>query len=185
MKKDFFLYIFLLLFITNCHSAFCQKIEAAYSEWDYQFDEWKFHVNEDIYVLAIKQYGANTYNKWDLSYENEDLFLRGYMQSKWAEDFNYFDFFLGDEQLQITTIYRDDPSVWKIQHGDQTLVIQFKNQFEWGKRHQRDFDWIMYEVVKGQIHDWYIDDYSQDEISFEMRVAATLIVIETMAFINR
>ncbi len=77
----------------------CQKIEAAYSEWDNQFDEWKIHVNEDVYILAIKQYGANTYNRWNLSYENGEEFTRGYIQNKRAQDFNYFDFFLGDEEL--------------------------------------------------------------------------------------
>ncbi len=178
-----FIFVAFLLIIghLNVHS---QKIEAAYSEWDDQFDEWKIHVNEEIYVIAIKQYGNNTFSRWNLTYENEDEFTRGYMQLKWAEDFNYFDFFLGQEQLSITTIYRNDPTVWKISHGDQTLVIQQKNQFEWSKRSRRDFEWVMYEVNNGFIHDWYIDDSSTDEISFEMRVAATLIIIEKMAFIR-
>ncbi len=86
--------------------------------------------------------------------------------------------------LSITTIYRDDPTVWKIQHDEKTLIIQNKIPFVWEKRHTRDFEWIMYAVNEGYIQDWYIDDDSQDEITFEMRVAATLIVLETMAFIR-
>jgi len=178
---------FLLIFFFLAGSlsfGVSQKIEAAYSEWDNQLDEWKIHVNEDVYVLAIKQFGSNPFGRWNLTYENDEEYTRGYVQMKWAENFNFIDFYLGNEQLSISTIYRNDPTVWKIMHEDKTLIIERKNQFEWGKRSTRDFEWIMYEVNEGQVQDWYIDDYSQDELTFEMRVAATLVIIESMAFIR-
>jgi hypothetical protein len=176
------LYIFFLSFVFLGQSVTCQKIEAAYSVWDNQFDEWNIHVNEELYVHAIRQFGANTYSRWNLVYEDDEGLHRGFMQSKRAEDFNYFDFYIGNEQLMITTVYANNPTIWKIQHYDKTLIIQNRGPFEWSKRSSREFEWNMYQVNEGFIHDWYIDDNSQDEITFEMRVAATLIVLETVAF---
>ena len=178
-------FIVMLFFaVSSIQNGFSQTIEAAYSEWDNHLDEWKIHVNEDLYVEAIRQSGTNPYGRWNLIYEQEDRLDRGYIQMKWAADFNYFDFFLGGEQLSISTIYRNDPTVWKIQHGEQTLIIENKNVFEWGKRSSRNFDWVMYQVDEREVQNWYIDDNSQDELTFEMRVAATLIVIETFAFLQ-
>ncbi len=178
--KRFFL--FTIMYTTLHFIGHAQKIEAAYSEWDNQLDEWKIHVNEEEYVLAIKQFGTNPYNRWNLTYEGEES-TWGHMQTKWSADFNYIEFFLGNEQINITTVYPNDPTVWRITHGETSMVIQRQTPFEWRIRNKKDFDWIMYEVEEGVLHDWYIDDYSGDDITFEMRVAAVLIVLESMLYI--
>ena len=161
-----------------------QVLEAAYCEWDDQFDEWKLHVNEDEYVMAVRQFGANEYRRWSLKFENvEGEYFTGFMQLKRAGDINYWDFEFDNEHLSISTIYRNDIFVWKVQHDEQSFSFVAKDRFgyEWEDRYEKNFDWKMYQVQEGDLRNWYIDDLSEEELNLPMRLAAAMVIIELSA----
>lgn len=162
-----------------------QVLEAAYSEWDNQFDEYKVHINEEEYVDALRQFGANPYRRWNFRFENlEGDFFTGFMQVKRVGDINYWDFNFDNEFLSIQTIYRNDIFTWKIVHNQKSFTIRAEDHFGqvWEDRNERKFEWSMYQTEEGDIRSWYIDDNSEEELSFPMRLAAAMIIIEINAF---
>lgn len=162
-----------------------QKLEAAYCEWDDQFDEWKLAINEDEYVMAVRQFGRNPFRRWNLEYIGlDDQEIRGFMQLKREGDINYWDFYFGDERITLTTIYRGDVFLWKITDGEQSFSFSASNQFgtKWVDRFEKGIDWTMYQVEEGDIRDWYIDESSGSNLTFPIRIAASLIIVEIMTF---
>ena len=185
--KTSFLPLVLIAFLTVGFSIDlkAQVLEAVYSEWDDQFEEFKLHINEEEYVEAIRQFGRNPYRRWNFKFENLDGdYFTGFMQLKREGDVNYWDFHFDNELLIIETIYRNDIFTWRITHGDKSFTFTAKDRFgfAWEDRFVKEFDWTMYQVEEGDIRDWYIDDYSVEYLSFPMRIAASMIIIEMSAF---
>lgn len=162
-----------------------QVIEAAYCEWDDQFDEWKLAVNEDEYVFAVRQFGRNPYRRWNLEYIGlDDQEIRGFMQLKREGDVNYWDFHFGDEKINLTTIYRGDIFLWKATDGENTFSFTASDQFgtKWIDRYEKKIDWTMYQVEEGDVRDWYIDESPDNNLTFALRIAASLVIVEMMVF---
>ncbi len=177
--------IFILASAFGQSSIQAQILEAAYCEWDDQFDEWKLAINEDEYVFAVRQFGQNPYRRWNLEFVDlNEGEVRGFMQLKRDGDINYWDFFFGDEQISISTIYRGDIFLWKISDGEKSFSFSASDQFgtEWIDRYEKDIDWTMYQVQEGDVRDWYIDEATGSNLSFAFRIAASLLIIELMAF---
>ena len=86
MLKKFvrlFCVICVLTATVNQSRVQAQILEAAYCEWDDQFDEWKLAINEDEYVFAVRQFGQNPYRRWNLEFVNlNEEEVRGFMQLK-------------------------------------------------------------------------------------------------------
>jgi len=173
--------LFTCCYIMTPTLLFSQTLEAAYSAMDFQFDEFRVHINQEEYVEAIKQFGSNPYRRWNFRFENLDgEYYSGYMQQKWEGDVNYWDLQFDNEWLSITTVYSNDVFTWKITHDDRYFIIQAKDRFgtEWEDRAEKDFDWTMYQVEEGELRDWYIDENAEGNLSFPMRLAAIMIVLE-------
>ncbi len=184
-KVHVYLFLFFLFGWSSISTLEAQVIEAAYSEWDDQFEEYKIHINEEEYVEAIRQFGSNPYRRWNLRFENLDGgYYSGYMQLKREGDINYWDFNFDNEFLSIETIYRNDVFTWRIRQGELSFTFSAQDRFGyvWEDRFMKEFDWLMYQVEEGDIRDWYIDDDSDDALSFPMRIAAVLIILEINAF---
>lgn len=179
------LFVALLLVISGGYQANAQIIEAAYCEWDDQFDEWKLAINAEEYVFAVRQFGQNPYRRWNLEYIGlDDTEIRGFMQLKREGDVNYWDLYFGEEQISITTIYRGDIFLWKVDNGEQTFSFAAADQFgtSWSDRYEKNIDWTMYQVEQGDVRDWYIDEEAGSQLTFPLRIAASMIIVEMMTF---
>ena len=154
-KYSIVLFVFAVLTMSSIGTCQAQVLEAAYCEWEDLFDEWKIHVNADEFVFANRQRGLNQLRRWSLTYEDSEGNERsGFMQLKWENNLNYWDFFFDNERLSIEKVYRDDIFTWKILHDDNVFTITAKNRFgfEWEDRFARNFDWEMYQVDIGNLH---------------------------------
>lgn len=174
-------FLLMIVYLTS-HS---QVLEAAYSEWDDQFDEWKLHINAEEFVLSKRQFGRNTFRRWNVEYETlEGELFTGYMQLNRAEDLNYWELRFNNELIIVTTIHRDDYFLWRVKQGDKSFDFQADDRFgfSWKDRFEKNFDWSMYQVEEGDFRDWYIDDTSEGLITFPMRIAAAMVILDLSSF---
>lgn len=181
LNRSFYLSICLLVGI----QLNAQVLESAFSEFDDVLDEWKIHINQEEYVEAIRQFGRNPYNRWNISFEDrEGQIHRGHLQRKWDNDVNQWDFVFDNEHLSLSTIYRNDIFTWTVKHDNKTFTFTAKDRFgyEWEDRFHKSFEWKMFQVDEGLVQEWYIDDTSTDELSYSMRIASALLIIELSCF---
>jgi len=179
--KSLYLSICLLL----CIQLKGQVLESAFSEFDNVLDEWKIHINQDEFVEAIRQFGVNPYRRWNIRFEDvEGNIHHASLQRKWDNNPNQWDFTFDNEHLSLNTIYRNDLFTWIVKHDDKNFTFTAKDRFgyEWEDRFQKGYNWEMYQVEKGLVQDWYIDDTATDELSFPMRIASALLIIEITCF---
>lgn len=177
---------FIVFLILSCYSFLpAQTLEAAYSEWDDQFDEWRLHLNAEEFVLARRQFGQNSYRRWNIEYEtpDEELFT-GFIQLNRADDINYWELKFNNELIIVTTIHRDDIFLWRVKYNDITFDFQAEDRFgfSWKDRYEKEFDWNMFMPVEGDFRDWYIDDNAGDALTLPMRIAAAMVVIDLTCY---
>lgn len=177
-------YIIILIVLCFGNTLSAQIINSAFSVFDTQLDEWKIHIDEESYVEARRLMGSNKYHKWDLSYDNEEgETLSGHIELKWPEDYSYWDVFWNNERVSIEMIYFNDFGAWRIRHNDKTFTIRATSNLmnEWKSRFGNTYN--MYQVDEFDLRDWYIDDETEDELTFPMRIAIAALIIELKCFV--
>lgn len=175
-----------ILLLVVCFTAqlHAQTLNSAFSIFDSQLDEWKIHIDEELYIEARRQMGSNPYHKWELSYDNEEgETLSGHLELKWPDNFSYWDGFWNNERISIEMIHFNDLSSWRIRHNDKTFTIRATTNMmnEWQSRFGDKYR--MYQVDEFDLRDWYIDDETEEELTFPMRIAIATLLIELKCFV--
>lgn len=179
------LWLLCLLLIVFLQFSTAQHIVAAFSSFENQFDEWELYFNETDYMILTRQFGKNEARRWQFRYaDSTEVETYGFVQLKWIDDLNYWDISFGNEHLHMRTVYGNQYHSYRIVHGDKSLVIEAQDNFNfrWKDRYYKDFDWEMYRVYEDDINSWYIDDSSTNELTFPMRIAAIVLVLELSCY---
>jgi len=166
----------LFLYITS--PVFSQDIIGIGTKWNDSFREWEVHT--------------------------PDEYRTGTLELRWTirEDWEQWDFRLGDTTAQIRQKWKDDPNLWEIKcrgvvvtarttwNNDfrQWRLSDDKHQLTWLSRYGNSREeWILREddhgtfdlhtYWEGDPREWVVDDALDEDVSYAMRIALIFIAL--------
>lgn len=172
-----------------CLNADAQYLLGFHTENDDLLGEWVVEVEIDSTTIIEGSleltYGLGSDTKeWQYSIGDFD----GDILQKFKNDPTLWELRSDGETVTIKQTWRNDPTEWKITKGDQSMTIKSingNNVDEWAVSDKNIGDFVIFTDRRGDPRDWIIDDYMNDVIPFDMRLAAGFIAVYSVVTLVR
>lgn len=156
-----------------------QNLYSINSEWDDEVKEWKLVCNEgelEGYVRMVWRL-KNDITEWKYIVGEKN----GFIKQKWENNPNTWELRSADGVINISTVYLNDFSSFRIKDGDHSITIEnvsrTRDPIEWEIRDKDYGEFSWFNEFEFDIRDWIINDGLSEEISFEMKLAAVFMTI--------
>jgi hypothetical protein len=182
MKKQL-LFAFFLSFST---ANFAQTWTDARSRWSDSFAEWilfsttdstdsKVPLPEETGRLTLRFPNKNDWTEWN--FEGADW--RGSIRQTWPDNPNVWTLRANGASISMRTKWNGELREWVLTDDRHTLnlKIRFQSADEWLVDDWKFGRFYMYTLYENDPRDWAIEDNLTSEISPEMRLALTFLVL--------
>lgn len=176
----------ILLLLLTTLSLQAQQLLGLYTDYSDTFREWTLvagyydeEADEDAEIegsLDISWTLSNDFSDW--TYELGDH--RGTISQKFSANPGLWELRSEEETILIQQTWRGDPSEWKI-NGETisfTFLTEVQNDLRaWAMKTTEFGELFVYSEYSDDPRSWIIEDFTREDITFSMRMAAVFIAV--------
>jgi len=169
----FFLFCLITPFITN--AQWLTGLQSYYSD---DFREWTIFTDDEEVEgeLNMRWKFQNDWSEWDYTIGD----LTGTIRATFANDPSQFEIRGDGNTITARRLFANDFREWRITNNETTIVFKTKwgnTTDEWTVRDNKKGEFSMKTAWTNDPRDWEIEDYLDDDVNLQMKVAMVFIAM--------